>query len=190
MKAGATTPEASSVQDTAASSDMEESVVVPVQASQDAKTALDPLDSNTKNLDETDQNDHEPLLTQGNEESSSEQAPPFVFRGGEKAQPILVKRGRHSTQGVQQLTPTNCDRSVRPRLQTARPEPCCFCGTQATCNNSKCPCTLGGRQCTKTCGPVARNQCCNQPWKGAQPHCYRADVRAADPYLQRFQLLS
>ena len=91
MKAGATTPEALSVQDTAASSDMEESAAVPGQASQDVKPALDPSDSDTENLDETDQNDHEPLLTQGIEESSSEQPPPFVFRGGEKAQPILTK---------------------------------------------------------------------------------------------------
>ena len=66
MKAGATTPEALSVKDTATSSDMEESVAVPGQASQDVKTALDPSDSDTENLDETDQNDHEPLLTQGN----------------------------------------------------------------------------------------------------------------------------
>ena len=100
MKAGTTTPEALSVQDTAASSDMEESVAVPGQASQDVKTALDPSDSDTENLDETDQNDHEPLLTQGNEESSSEQAPPFVFRGGESSAHPRKKRQTLCSRGA------------------------------------------------------------------------------------------
>jgi len=105
-KAGATTPEALSVQDTDTSSDMEESVPVSVQASQDAKTTLDPSESDAKNLDEIDQNDHDPLLTQGNEESSSEQSPPFVFWGGKK----LSTSSRHEA-----VTPLK-ERSRFPQL--------------------------------------------------------------------------
>ena len=64
-----------SIQDTADSSNIEESVLVSVQVSQDAQATFDPSGNDAKHLDETDQNDLKPLLAQGNEESLTKQSP-------------------------------------------------------------------------------------------------------------------